>query len=376
MIYRGLSQWVVCGVVSACLVWAAGCDDGMISFDAGAIDSGGRDAGPPPGDCFDGMQNGDETDRDCGGSCAGCDLTRGCLVGEDCRSGACVDGRCDLPTCFDSVENGDESDIDCGGMECDPCPEESRCRTSADCSSESCRGGVCAEPSCTDGAFNGNETDTDCGGPTCDPCATGEMCMRRDDCIDQVCVDHACAEATCMDNIHNGDETDRDCGGSTCRGCRDRQMCSIDADCGSLDCTAGACVGNGDFEDDFETGMISSSWTNASSTWTASTTTPLAGTYSARTQLASFSSSRLDLTVDCAVAGMAQFSYGVTTDFGDFEFWVDSTQRMSWASTTSGSAMFPVAAGRHTLSFRFNSGFGSIETASIDDVVTVGCNTP
>ncbi len=49
--------------------------------------------------CNDGIQNGDETGVDCGGSvCPAC------------------------PTCNDGVQNGDETGVDCGGSSCPPCP--------------------------------------------------------------------------------------------------------------------------------------------------------------------------------------------------------------------------------------------------------------
>ena len=81
------------------------------------------DNGPNP-TCDDGIQNGDETGIDCGGSCAAC------------------------ATCDDGILNGDETGIDCGG---------------------SCV--ACA--TCDDGILNGDETGVDCGGPDCEPCQTG-----------------------------------------------------------------------------------------------------------------------------------------------------------------------------------------------------------
>ena len=47
--------------------------------------------------CFDGIQNGDETGVDCGGSCAPC------------------------ATCDDGIQNGGETGVDCGGPNCAPC---------------------------------------------------------------------------------------------------------------------------------------------------------------------------------------------------------------------------------------------------------------
>jgi hypothetical protein len=42
----------------------------------------------------DSVRNGDETDTDCGGSCAPCDEGATCSSGEDCGTGICAAGRC------------------------------------------------------------------------------------------------------------------------------------------------------------------------------------------------------------------------------------------------------------------------------------------
>lgn len=47
-----------------------------------------------PGHCHDGVEDGDETDADCGGSCAPCDSCQRCEAGPDCATGGCVEGRC------------------------------------------------------------------------------------------------------------------------------------------------------------------------------------------------------------------------------------------------------------------------------------------
>ncbi|MEZ4887176.1 MAG: hypothetical protein R3E32_20765 [Chitinophagales bacterium] len=73
--------------------------------------------------CTDGIQNGDETGIDCGGSCPN----------------ACA-------TCSDGIQNGDETGIDCGGS----CPN------------------ACA--TCSDGIQNGDETGIDCGGSCPNAC--------------------------------------------------------------------------------------------------------------------------------------------------------------------------------------------------------------
>ncbi|MEM9000202.1 MAG: DUF4856 domain-containing protein [Bacteroidota bacterium] len=50
--------------------------------------------------CDDGVQNGDETGVDCGGSCEPCEVAA---------------------TCDDGIQNGDEEGVDCGGSACEPC---------------------------------------------------------------------------------------------------------------------------------------------------------------------------------------------------------------------------------------------------------------
>lgn len=82
--------------------------------------------------CEDGIQNGDETGVDCGGS--------NCPV-------------CPEPTCNDGIQNGDETGVDCGGSSCASCPA-----------------------TCDDGIQNGDEEGVDCGGSSCTPCSTGGPC--------------------------------------------------------------------------------------------------------------------------------------------------------------------------------------------------------
>ena len=71
--------------------------------------------------CDDEIQNGNETDVDCGGVCGVCANGRGCGVDGDCASGKCTGNSCQAPTCTDGVKNGNETGVDCGGS-CDPCP--------------------------------------------------------------------------------------------------------------------------------------------------------------------------------------------------------------------------------------------------------------
>jgi hypothetical protein len=51
-----------------------------------------------PSTCSDGKLDGDETDVDCGGSCAPCDVTRACKINGDCQTNNCDTMRCELAT--------------------------------------------------------------------------------------------------------------------------------------------------------------------------------------------------------------------------------------------------------------------------------------
>ena len=58
-------------------------------------------AGSTTSTCTDGIQNGNETGVDCGGSCPACPVE---------------------PTCSDGIQNGQETGVDCGGTDCTACP--------------------------------------------------------------------------------------------------------------------------------------------------------------------------------------------------------------------------------------------------------------
>ncbi|MEO0404575.1 MAG: hypothetical protein AAF193_06865, partial [Bacteroidota bacterium] len=127
------------------------CENGQIDFLLGEtwVDCGG-DCGPCD-QSFNGIQDGDETGIDCGGStmvdCAElCNdgLFNGLEEGVDC-GGPCDD----CPTCTDGILNQDEIGIDCGGMNCPDCPTDG---------------------DCTNNELDGDELYIDCGGTICEPC--------------------------------------------------------------------------------------------------------------------------------------------------------------------------------------------------------------
>jgi len=92
----------------------------------------------------------------------------------------------DPKLCTDGVQNGDETDVDCGGS-CTPCADGNRCATAGDCASGVCHD-TCAAPTCTDGVQNGSELGIDCGG-VCPVTVTGTGCIAGTN-GSMVCTDY------------------------------------------------------------------------------------------------------------------------------------------------------------------------------------------
>ena len=104
--------------------------------------------------------------------------------------GACV-------SCSDGIQDGDETDVDCGGScgaTCKDTNPQQKCKSGNDCTSQSCSGTplLCQPPSCTDGVKNGNETDVDCGG-SCTKCSNGQQCQVGNDCSSLYCSSGRCS---------------------------------------------------------------------------------------------------------------------------------------------------------------------------------------
>ena len=156
--------------------------------------------------CRDGVRNGDETDVDCGGSCAGCGGGTQCGVDGDCAVGVCMNGTCSTTgVCGDG--NTDAS----VGERCDDSNvvTENACpygmptctRCNADCSAALNLTG----PYCGDGSRNGPETCDDGDTVTETACPYGQAtCTRcRGDCSAALNL----TGPYCGDDSRNGPET-------------------------------------------------------------------------------------------------------------------------------------------------------------------------
>ncbi len=117
-----------------------------------------------------------------------CATGLGCKVGTDCDSRVCADGapstnaspgagvngfRCKAPTASDLVQNGDETDVDCGGAGNPKCAEGKACAAPTDCASDGCHSGkkICVQRRSCARTYGGDTCGaTENGGDDC--CAT------------------------------------------------------------------------------------------------------------------------------------------------------------------------------------------------------------
>jgi hypothetical protein len=98
----------------AIVVLAGGCSFSHGSLgpgDADVVDADGAiDAeidAPLPPTCSNGVKDNDETDQDCGGSCAQCPLTKMCLVSTDCLAAVCgTNNTCRRPYSCGELHQG------------------------------------------------------------------------------------------------------------------------------------------------------------------------------------------------------------------------------------------------------------------------------
>lgn len=134
--------------------------------------------------------------------------------------GFCDMGMCVPESCMDMMQNGDETDVDCGGTMCGGCPFMDNCLVDGDCDSNNCVGGGAG------GAGGGGSGGAGVG--TCDVCTNGgcpamqfcdltqaldinKICQpakvngiactsQTGECVSTFCADGVCCDAACGTN--------------------------------------------------------------------------------------------------------------------------------------------------------------------------------
>jgi len=193
------------------------------------------DVGQAPEPCYDGEQNNNETDVDCGGSCDACVAGNQCRINEDCETNYCSpEGVCEATSCQDGVKNGHETDVDCGGQSCSACDNTLRCVVNADCLSNYCNlnSHTCEDaPLCKDGQLSPGESDIDCG-VVCDTkCGEGKTCNEPEDCAEGLRCDtetYTCTSKPIGDDDNDGIPNDQDeCPGTPPTDTPDESGCGL-----------------------------------------------------------------------------------------------------------------------------------------------------
>ena len=186
----GGAEAPACATGQTCLV-TADCDNVLCT-----------DSVCQPPTAVDGLKNGTETAKDCGGgeptNAPRCPTGQACIETADCDKVLCTGQLCQPPTAVDGIQNGTESDKDCGGgapTNARRCNENEMCGEGSDCDSRFCTAGIC-EPRKA-GRKDGDETDIDCGGLVAPACNWGLGCALNDDCESNRCVAGTCAAPSC-----------------------------------------------------------------------------------------------------------------------------------------------------------------------------------
>ncbi len=221
--------------------------------------------------CTDVKLDGDETDVDCGGLvCDPCIDGKLCLVAGDCESGVCADNgsgmtTCQTASCGDGVLNGDETDVDCGGSCAADCADTLLCLVAADCQSGVCADDgmgtlKCSAPICgdnvvngTDGCDDGNMVNGDGCDNNCKPseCGNGQVDPATEECDDNNSVngdgcDNNCKTTACGNGVVTGTEVCDDGNAVNGDGCDNN---CTNTGCGNTIVTAGETCDDGGLVD-------------------------------------------------------------------------------------------------------------------------------
>lgn len=233
----GLSAFIVAALVVLWITLRGGPDAPVAT---GEAQTGAAITAPPARAlCVDGVKNGSETDRDCGGQCPPCDARSACHIAADCKTGLCVRGVC------------------------------TACTAPTDCGLGSvCNAGICVTEQPPAPAVTGEPAMSSEPVASDDPSKkrNGQKCKDASECRTGLCTDGVCCDSecagTCMScnlpsfrgqcaEIPFGSDPDKECGRKVCDGdgaCGDRKIsgkrCKTGRECKSGFCVQGVCCSN------------------------------------------------------------------------------------------------------------------------------------
>jgi hypothetical protein len=165
-----------------------------------------------------------------------------CTSQSDCQGAAvCDNNACVSPSCDDGLQNGAETDVDCGGPDCPGCDEGGSCGVDDDCASGACEAGACAPADgcdATDCASSDGWVDDGAAYACCDGAQACSTCQ------DQEYVSHTCDGDVCTPEVTDTRTTKDDCVACGANEICDAGVCDpsctcsgADDDCGCATCT-------------------------------------------------------------------------------------------------------------------------------------------
>lgn len=198
-------------------------------------------------------------------------------------------------------------------------------------------------------------------------------------CNPETCQYDTSACTLCGDGVAAGNEA---CDGDDLL---DLDCVGIGFEMGDLACNANCafdfsgCSG-GQYIQDFEGGVVPGEFdSSGNAMWIVDNTNPIAGTWSAASGVITHSqTSNFTLAVNFAIMGTVEFTHEESTEgsFDYLEFWIDGVMQQEWSGINAAAMVsYPVAAGAHTLEWRYTKD-GSVNSGSdrvwVDDIMLTG----
>ncbi len=160
-------------IISAMVLAFAGCGDTASTGvpHLGSTDTGDVVSDTGGGGTADAGDTGDTGDIGDTGDTSDTSNLPECTTGADCDSGVCdtQTGMCAEPSCDDAVQNGDETDVDCGGSCTTSCSAGAHCASDSDCGDNA----TCDSTASTCDCDDGYEADDQGACVDIDECANG-----------------------------------------------------------------------------------------------------------------------------------------------------------------------------------------------------------